>query len=215
MSHEFRTPMHAILSYSKMGLTDLAQAENKEIEIYFQKIRVSGERLIKLINDLLDMSKLEAGGTEFQFTINDFTDVIQYTITELESLLEAKEIRTLVKIDTKSTRAVFDKLRMIQVMVNLVSNAIKFAPNGSNIFIHLSDARLRTGEEALICSVADEGSGIPENELEVVFDKFVQSTKTSTGAGGTGLGLSICREIVEAHGGKIWAQNMKVRRDNT
>jgi len=96
---------------------------------------------------------------------------------------------------------------MTQVMINLLANSAKYSPKGGSIEVSVKDGKLANGEDALCCSVADTGAGIPENELEIVFDKFIQSSKTKTGAGGTGLGLAICREIVEAHGGTIWAAN--------
>jgi signal transduction histidine kinase len=206
VSHELRTPMHAILSYSKLGLTRAANEDPKKTEKYFRNINISGQRLLALLNNLLDLAKLESGKMNFDFEADDFKDVVEQALMELEPLQKEKEIQTSIEITTECTRTVCDKYRMVQVMVNLISNAIKFSPTGSNIVIVLSDGRLSSGGKALRCSVSDEGKGIPENELETVFDKFVQGSKTKTGAGGTGLGLSICREIVEAHGGAIWAQ---------
>jgi signal transduction histidine kinase len=95
-----------------------------------------------------------------------------------------------------------DPTRIMQVVRNLLGNALKFSPQGASVEIN---ARRQGG--SLIVSVSDEGPGIPENEVESIFDKFIQSSKTSTGAGGTGLGLAICREIVAGHGGRIWAEN--------
>ncbi len=96
---------------------------------------------------------------------------------------------------------------MVQVIINLLANSAKYSPKDGSIDVSVRDAKLPNGEEALCCSVADNGTSIPETELESVFDKFIQSSKTKTGAGGTGLGLAICREIVETHGGTIWAEN--------
>jgi signal transduction histidine kinase len=96
---------------------------------------------------------------------------------------------------------------MIQVLVNLVSNAIKFSGAGSEISIELPEERLPGDEPGLRCRVVDQGPGIPESELKAVFHKFIQSSKTKTGAGGTGLGLAICQKIIESHGGSIWAEN--------
>jgi signal transduction histidine kinase len=103
-------------------------------------------------------------------------------------------------------RAWCDPHRTAQVVRNLLSNAIKFSPEGGRVQIALDDAQER-GRPALALTVRDEGMGIPQAELDAVFDKFVQSSKTKSGAGGTGLGLSICRQIVEDHGGRIWAGN--------
>ena len=99
--------------------------------------------------------------------------------------------------------------RTIQVVVNLISNAAKFSPCGNTMRVRLADGHFSDGGEALCCSVSDNGTGIPENGLEAVFGLFVQSGEAKTNAGGTGLGPAIGREIVEAHGGRIWAENQK------
>jgi signal transduction histidine kinase len=113
------------------------------------------------------------------------------------------------EITAESTISVFDKQRLFQVLVNIISNAIKFSEKGKTIQIQLLDGQMTNGNKALCLRVTDEGPGIPESELGTVFDKFSQSSTTKTGAGGTGLGLAICQEIVEAHGGEIWAENEK------
>lgn len=139
----------------------------------------------------------------------DFSEVIEHTLSELESLIKYKSLTLTAEVTAKNTSAICDKQRMIQVMVNLISNAVKFSSRGDDIRVCVADGHLPDGTEALCCSVADNGAGIPEDELEEVFGKFIQSSKTKTGAGGTGLGLAICLEIVAAHGGRIWAENRK------
>jgi signal transduction histidine kinase len=124
-------------------------------------------------------------------------------------LLKGKNLRVRTEHGDQNTWAVFDRHHMIQVLVNLVSNAIKFSATGSEISIELSEERLPGAEPGLRCRVVDQGPGIPESELKAVFDKFIQSSKTKTGAGGTGLGLAICQNIIESHGGRIWAENAK------
>ncbi len=207
MSHELRTPMHAILSFAKFGIKHCGAADVNTIEEYFSTIHSSGMRLLGLLNDLLDLAKLESGAMILTHTRCDFQEVIMHTHNELKPLLADKNITLEVDINTGNTKAAFDKQRMTQVLINLISNSIKFSAMGGHIFITLSEQNLAGGSEGLCCSVGDEGPGIPEAELEAVFDKFVQSSKTKTGAGGTGLGLSICREILKAHGGRIWAEN--------
>ncbi len=93
--------------------------------------------------------------------------------------------------------------------MNLLSNAIKFSGSGDQIHIEVLEERLTDGGPALCCKITDGGPGIPDSELTAIFDKFVQSSKTKTGAGGTGLGLAICQMIIQAHGGRIWAENAK------
>ncbi len=138
---------------------------------------------------------------------DDFLSVIERAKVELSPLLNERSMSLKTDVLTRNTNSTFDKQRMIQVLVNLISNSIKFSPKGSEICVTVMEGRSSSGAEALRCSVGDEGPGIPNDELETVFEKFTQSAKTKSGAGGTGLGLPICREIVKAHGGHIWAEN--------
>ncbi len=204
MSHELRTPMHAILSYSALGLKNIQNNDNEKIVKYLSNINVSGERLTNLLNNLLDLSKLEAGRYEFNLIKDNFKNVVDCTLMELDSLVQKKHLVITTTYYAEDTNAVFDKNRIMQVMVNLLSNAIKFSSENDNIIIKVSAS---ADKSAMLCSIEDEGVGIPTDELEKVFDKFIQSSKTKTGAGGTGLGLAICREIIKGHGGSIWAEN--------
>ena len=207
MSHELRTPMHAILSYAKMGLTSLGNIDSAELETYFANITKAGNRLLGLLNNLLDLAKLESGKMPLNKKLDDFSGVLEQAVQEMDPLMKEKSLTITTNSSTSNPKFIFDKQRMIQVLINLLANAAKFSPNGGNIDVSVQDDKLPNGEEALCCSVADSGTSIPESELETVFDKFSQSSKTKTGAGGTGLGLAICREIVQAHGGRIWAAN--------
>jgi len=139
-------------------------------------------------------------------------EIASEVLWEFTELARAKSVTIKVQAPTGSTDLDCDAARMGQVIRNLVSNALKFTPEGSivrlaveQITVPLDDGGPAT--DAVQLSVSDEGQGIPAAELETVFDKFVQSSKTKSGAGGTGLGLSICREIVRHHGGRIWAEN--------
>ncbi len=209
MSHELRTPMHAILSYSEMGVQGIGVDDPEDINTYFRNIQCAGERLLTLLNDLLDLSKLESGKMEYKWRTIDFKNIVNRSIEELKPLVKEKEIKIDIKNNASHTDAVLDEQRLTQVVVNIISNAIKFSEKGKQIQITVTEDCLPNNEQALRCRIADEGPGIPEAELEAVFDKFIQSSKTKTGAGGTGLGLAICRQIVGAHGGKIWAENVK------
>lgn len=211
MSHELRTPMHAILSYSDMGLKSLSQENPNEEKMkkYFSNIGISGTRLLSFLNNLLDLSKMESGTMELKFEHKDFSDVVDHVLLELESLINVKKVSVVVNKQSSDTTAYFDYTRMIQVMINLCSNAIKFSLEEKTITIKIWDCLFseETQQQALCFSVANEGELIPETELEMIFKKFIQSSKTKTGAGGTGLGLSICKEIIAAHKGRIWAEN--------
>ena len=209
MSHELRTPMHAILSYSEMGVQGIGVDDPEDINTYFRNIQCAGERLLTLLNDLLDLSKLESGKMEYKWRTIDFKNIVNRSIEELKPLVKEKDIKIDIRNHASHTDAVLDEQRLTQVVVNIISNAIKFSEKGKQIQITVTEDCLPNNEQALRCRIADEGPGIPEAELEAVFDKFIQSSKTKTGAGGTGLGLAICRQIVGAHGGKIWAENVK------
>jgi signal transduction histidine kinase len=123
-------------------------------------------------------------------------------VDEFRSLCSEKQIQIHFHHPEEGIEARLDPDRIKQVIRNLLSNAVKFSPPGGNIH-----ARVRRIAEAALLSVRDEGPGIPADELEIVFDKFVQSSKTKSGSGGTGLGLAICREIVAEHEGRIWAES--------
>lgn len=212
MTHELRTPMHAILSFSRLGRERLPQVENAEkVAVYLDRINASGERLLVLVNDLLDLSKLEAGRMRYEFARYDLREIVDAAVIELSALARDKDIDLQLPGGYLPEHVWCDSLRIGQVVRNLIGNAIKFTAPGRAITLAFAEATLPDGAsgEVPACrfSVRDEGIGIPEGELELVFEKFVQSTASKTGAGGTGLGLSICREIVLHHGGRIWAEH--------
>lgn len=211
MSHELRTPMHAILSFSNMGSSRLEKVDRAKLGHYFERIRIGGNRLLLLLNDLLDLSKLESGKMEFIMEKGDLSSVIQRAIQEVETLCWDKELKIVVKPSAEPTISYFDEEKMLQVIINLLSNAIKFTPNGKQItlfFDNILSAKPKgqhLSTELMTLVVDDQGLGIPPGEEAAIFDKFIQSSKTKTGAGGTGLGLSIVQEIIHAHNGYIIA----------
>ncbi|MGD8566613.1 MAG: hybrid sensor histidine kinase/response regulator [Gammaproteobacteria bacterium] len=211
MSHELRTPMHAILSFASMGNEKTGQAPEEKLQRYFSRIEESGKRLLYMLNDLLDLSKLEAGKMNFLVDQGDLVHIVDKVVNEFQGLLKKNELRLHLEPPSVSTTACFDSDRMFQVVSNLVSNAVKFSTPQGVITLKFSDdtLSLRNGQQvdALRLSVSDQGIGIPQEELQTVFDKFVQSSETNTGAGGTGLGLAICKQIIEQHGGRIFAEN--------
>ncbi len=208
MSHEFRTPMHAILAFSDICLKTLQNGRLQDLQECVQNIKTSGKRLLVLLNDLLDLAKMEAARIEYVRVRADMKEVVERSLRELDGLIKGKNINVDVQF-AECAEAEFDKRYMVQVLVNLLSNAIKFSPPESQVSIELLEEHASDGAAGLCCKVIDEGPGVPETELKVVFDKFMQSSRTKTGAGGTGLGLAICRNIIEAHGGRIWAENRK------
>ncbi len=219
MSHELRTPMHAILSFARLGdnRSGVEVPDGPKLQSYFQRISQSGDRLLSLLNNLLDLSKLEAGRMNYEFGHHDLRSVVETVVGELAAYAADRGVAVEVDDIAVPVVAWCDPARIGQVVRNLLSNALKFTPSGRrvNVRIALEGWMPATGEtggpvsSAASIIVADEGNGIPEDELEAVFDKFVQSSATRSGAGGTGLGLAICREIVDQHGGRIWASNRR------
>ncbi len=215
MTHELRTPLHAILSFSKLGSRKKMERSPEKRADYFNKIHYSGERLLELMENLLELSKYDAGKADFNITANSLTSIIKETCHDLNVLIEDKSLQLDCQLPKKDVVALFDKLRIEQVIKNLLGNAIKFSPKNCTISIKLEYSEMVVGRRdtdtnttaAIKFSVSDQGMGIPDEELNVIFDKFIQSTKTKTGAGGTGLGLAICKEVVDGHNGKIWATN--------
>ena len=214
ISHELRTPMHAILGFSEFGIKRLESAPLKKLGHYFDRINLSGQRLLNLLNDLLDLSKLEAGKTELNLQATEVRPVVMGMVSELESVINNKNLTISIETPGFPTKALIDPAKIAQVLNNLLSNAIKFTPDGKAIKIFFTTevidnktAQTAIPQRMLVVHISDEGIGIPETETASVFDKFIQSSKTKTGAGGTGLGLSICKEIINLHQEEIWAKN--------
>jgi len=205
MSHEFRTPMHAIINYANLSLRALDRSELDRVRRSVAAIQVSGKRLLTLLNDILDLAKMEAGRFVCNIVQASFTAVVERAVIEVEPLAAAKSIR-LVQHVTHTDELRFDEPRLAQVLVNLLSNAIKFSPTGVAIVVLVANGTLNDAP-AVRCRIDDEGVGIPPGELESIFDKFEQSRRTKSSSGGTGLGLAICRQIIAAHQGVIFAEN--------
>lgn len=210
MSHELRTPMHAILSFSEFGCRKVHSAGPEKLEGYFSRIHASGSRLLHMIDDLLDLSKAEAGRLSYDFALSSLDELVRSLVHEMESLAEAGRIEFAYVSHLDDPYIEMDADRIGQVLRNLLSNAIKFSPPGGRIDIELGPALLEStvGSVAAVCmQVRDQGPGIPEDELERVFEKFVQSRNNDRQRLGTGLGLAIAHEIVLAHGGTVCAAN--------
>jgi signal transduction histidine kinase len=202
ISHELRTPMQGILSFASFGIKKHAIANPDKILDYFQKIRQSGETLLTLLNDLLDLAKLESGKITFKFRPANLNSLIDIVKEEHNSLALEHNLTIRCEHLEANERITLDADKIRQVLRNLLSNAVKFSPEGGTI-----DVISFKKADSIVVSVRDQGAGIPGNELESIFNKFVQSSKIKTNAGGTGLGLPICREIIAAHKGRIWAEN--------
>lgn len=214
ISHEFRTPLHAMISFSSYGIKEASSATREEQTRYFQIILKSSERLSRLVNEVLDVARFEQGEQLFTLAGGDIHDLLTRALEAVRPLLQEKQIHVRCERATEQGRLVCDHDRIIQVITNLLSNAIKFSPPESCITLR-SGMLEGTEPASVFISCADQGVGVPESEKETIFEPFRQSTSTKTGAGGTGLGLAICRGIVAAHGGHIWAENNIGQRGTT
>ena len=220
MSHELRSPLTPIsyvleLIIEVFSGREISEEDREDVLEFVQIAMDSKVRLMTMLNNLLDLAKLESGKTEFNIKLGDLKKVVTRACQEISSRIEEKSLTLKKDMDNVDAMIHIDFSRMIQVFVILLDNAIKFTPQGKVIAISLSDNFIPEGNldgvdgtvPAIFFCISDQGVGVPSSQLQDVFGKFVQSSKTKTGAGGTGLGLAIAREIVEAHKGVIWAEN--------
>jgi signal transduction histidine kinase len=169
-------------------------------------VNAETDRLSLIISDLLDLSRIESGSMTWRITSVSLEDIIRKTITNMRPLFEEKELRLTTAFSSPLANISGDRDRLIQVMTNILSNAIKFTPRGGAIDVSArqeADPRAR-----IVVAVSDTGRGIPAGNLELIFEKFHRSGDQLTDiTEGTGLGLAIARQIVEHHGGRIWAES--------
>lgn len=201
MSHELRTPLNSIIGFADVLLQGIDGDLNDNALADVQAIYNSGQHLLALINDILDLAKIEAGRMELVREAIDIEEVLKSVLSSASSLLKNKPVKLVVEKEKDTPLVYADRLRLNQVLLNLVSNATKFTEEGT---ITIS-AEVRDEEpDKLLISVKDTGIGIPPHMLDTVFERFRQVDSSSTRkVGGTGLGLAICRQLVELHEGKI------------
>lgn len=198
MSHELRTPLHTIIGFSELLAEQLEGPLNDKQKRFVGHIHKDSMHLLELINDILDLSKIEAGRLELRRETFDAAAVTREAVSSIRAHAEAKSI--VVQIQVKEPMTLYaDRMRFKQILLNLLSNAVKFTPEGGNVRV---EGALR-GEDAEF-SVVDTGVGIAKQDQESVFDKFYQVGNTTKGVReGTGLGLAITQHLVEEHGGSI------------
>ncbi len=209
ISHELKTPMNAIISYSRMGIDNFETLEKEKLEKYYENINKSGIKLLYILNDLLDISKLEAGRMIMNFEEGNIKNTVDEVLQEAEGLIRAKSLILSETVMTENLYCCYDKIRISQVMMNLISFAVKFSELAKPLIIGYGNGQIEQEgvlHDALAVSIENYGVGIAENELDDIFEKFFPSSRTRSIIGGTGLSLTICREIVIAHKGKIWAE---------
>jgi len=173
-----------------------------KIKGVLERVQKSGRHLLGLINDVLDLSKIEAGQLTLSLSDYSFQDAVQSAVASVESLAKEKGLRLTVEVAPKLPVGRADERRIVQVLLNLVGNAIKFTDTGEVAI------RVSAVDDAFRASVSDTGPGIPESQHERIFEEFQQVDGSSTRAkGGTGLGLAIAKKIIELHGGRIWVES--------
>ena len=201
ISHELRTPLQSIIGFSELGL--VRSGAQPKLGGMFGDIHAAGQRMLALVNDLLDVSKIESTVGTFHLERTDVRSLVRDVIGELKPLLDARQLAVDIQLSESPLVAKVDPTRFQQVVRNVLANAIRFSPIGESLAIE-GDIDV---DNRIHIRIADRGPGIPPAELDKIFEAFVQSSKTKDGSGGTGLGLAICRKILEAHGGEIRAEN--------
>jgi len=202
MSHELRTPLNSIIGFSRVILKGIDGPLNDRQQQDLEAIYGSGQHLLGLINDILDISKIEAGKMELNFSQVNLADVVGGVMSTAIALVKDKPVDLQQSIPDDLPLITADERRVRQVLLNLVSNAAKFTNEG---FVHV-EAQVE-GPNVLV-SVSDTGAGIPEDKLDEMFEAFTQLDSSSTREHeGTGLGLTITRSFVDLHGGEVWAES--------
>ncbi len=216
VSHELRTPLTSVIGFAKLikkkleeTIFPLVTTDNKKVQRSVQQVSDNiniiveeGERLKNLINDVLDLAKMEAGKVDWQTNPLSVKELLERAIAATTALFEQKKLELIQEIEPGLPEIIGDRDRLIQVVINLISNAVKFTDQG-----YITCRARRTGQEITV-SIIDSGIGIAKEDEPKVFEKFKQVGDTLTDKPkGTGLGLPICKEIVEHHGGRIWVES--------
>src|SRR5262249_52128683 len=198
MSHELRTPLNAIIGFSEVLSERMFGELNEKQEEYSKDIHASGQHLLSLINDILDLSKIEAGRMELELTDFHLPTALDSAMTLVRERAGRRNIALQTNIDGRLGQIQADERKVRQVVLNLLSNAIKFTPEGGRIEV------AATPKDGLVeVSVSDTGVGIAPEDQEAVFEEFRQVGTVDKKVEGTRLGLTLCRKFVELHGGKI------------
>jgi signal transduction histidine kinase len=202
MSHELRTPLNAILGYTELIIDQIYGDTPAKMRAVLDRVQSNGKHLLGLINDVLDLSKIEAGQLELSLTDYSIKDVVHSVFAAVESLANAKKLALKVELPQEMPSGRGDERRLTQVLLNLVGNAIKFTDDGEVAI------RATAVNGTYTVAVRDTGPGIAPTDQAKIFEEFQQADSSATKKkGGTGLGLSIARKIVEMHGGKIWVES--------
>jgi signal transduction histidine kinase len=202
MSHELRTPLNAIIGFSEVLTERMFGELNEKQDEYLKDIYASGTHLLSLINDILDLSKIEAGRMELELTDFRLPTALDSALTLVRERAGRRNITLQMSVDERLGEVRADERKIRQVVLNLLSNAIKFTPEGGRIEV------AAVPKDGLVeVSVSDTGVGIAPEDQEAVFEEFRQVGTADKKVEGTGLGLTLCRKFIELHGGKIWVRS--------
>jgi signal transduction histidine kinase/DNA-binding response OmpR family regulator len=205
VSHELRTPLTSIRGALGLLSSGILGEVNEKAANLLRIALTNSDRLVRLINDILDLERIQSGREPLAFRPVELSDIIRQAIGDMQPVADAAGVQLLH--DTSKSEIDADPDRLLQVLTNLLSNAVKFSPPSSTISI-----MMRPGASGVTLSVIDQGRGIPADKLEAVFGRFQQvDASDSRQKGGSGLGLAICRTIVQQHAGRIWAERNPVR----
>jgi signal transduction histidine kinase/DNA-binding response OmpR family regulator len=199
MSHELRTPLNAVIGFSEVLLERMFGELNERQEDYLQDILSAGRHLLALLNDVLDLSKVEAGHMELEITSFPAQDALAHALSLVRERASQHGIQLGLEADGDLGLVRADQLRFTQVLLNLLSNAVKFTPDGGRVAV----AARHEGRDFVV-TVSDTGVGIPASDQERIFDSFQQGNRTAASVEGTGLGLTLTKRIVGLHGGRLW-----------
>jgi signal transduction histidine kinase/DNA-binding NarL/FixJ family response regulator len=203
MSHELRTPLNAIIGFSELLSDGVAGPLNADQHDYLHNIHLSGKHLLAVINDILDLSKIQAGRMTLDWRDFDMTQLIAEAQTFVAPAVARKQQQLSLNLPPNLPLVHADPLRIKQVLINLLSNACKFTPDGGAITVGVNLIE----EDLLLVSVSDTGRGIPPSQQVAIFEEFRQVHGAAGKEEGTGLGLAIAQRLIELHGGKIWVES--------
>jgi len=202
MSHELRTPLNAILGYTELILDKIYGEVPERIQEVLERLEKNGHHLLGLINNVLDLSKIEAGQLTLSLSEYSMGEVVQTVFTSVEALAAEKKLELKAMVPSDLTTGKGDEQRIAQVLLNLLGNAIKFTEEGE------VEVEVTVSNETFLVSVSDTGPGLSEADQKKIFEDFQQADGSTTrGKDGTGLGLSIAKKIIEMHGGRIWVES--------
>jgi len=203
VSHELRTPMTSIKGYVENMLEGLTGELGEKQRYYLTRVKHNTERLTRMIGDLLDLSRIEAGRVELKLAPVPMLDLVADVVESFQTIAREKSLTVQASSQNSLPKIEGDRDKLHQVLTNLIQNAVKFTPKGGKVWL---ETRVR--DDGLVeCCVADTGCGIPLDEIDKVFDKFFRGESVPADARGAGLGLAITKTLVELHGGRIWVES--------